>query len=159
MLVLCMFQWIWVTTANAALPISLLSEDVPSLAPMLKQVMPAVVNISTRGTRNIQSNPLLQDPFFRRFFDFPDRPRKRRTQSLGSGVIIDAGKGVVVTNTHVIDKAEKINVTLQDGRNFEAELVGADSDSDIAVVKIAAENLAESRLGDSDELQVGDFVG
>ena len=156
--VFCMLQWIWITAASAALPISLLSEDVPSLAPMLKQVMPAVVNISTRGTRNIQSNPLLQDPFFRRFFDFPDRPRKRRTQSLGSGVIIDAGKGIVVTNTHVIDRAEKINVALQDGRNFEAELVGADSDSDIAVVKIAAEDLAEIRLGDSDALQVGDFV-
>ncbi len=156
--VFCMLQWIWITTANAALPISLLSEDVPSLAPMLKQVMPAVVNISTRGTRNIQTNPLLQDPFFRRFFDFPDRPRKRRTQSLGSGVIIDAGKGIVVTNAHVIDKAEKINVALQDGRNFEAEMVGADSDSDIAVVKIAAEDLAEIRLGDSDALQVGDFV-
>jgi len=156
--VFCMLQWIWITAASAALPISLLSEDVPSLAPMLKQVMPAVVNISTRGTRNIQSNPLLQDPFFRRFFDFPDRPRKRRTQSLGSGVIIDAGKGIVVTNTHVIDRAEKINVALQDGRNLEAELVGADSDSDIAVVKIAAEDLAEIRLGDSDALQVGDFV-
>jgi serine protease Do/serine protease DegQ len=125
---------------------------------MLKRVMPAVVNISTSGTRNIATNPLLQDPFFRRFFDFPERPRERRTQSLGSGVIIDAGEGIVVTNSHVIEKAEMISVTLQDGRNFEARLIGTDPDTDIAVVKIEPEELVDVPLGDSDVLEVGDFV-
>lgn len=150
--------WVVAAPAGAALPVSSLAGEVPSLAPMLKQVMPAVVNISTRGSRSIANNPLLQDPFFRRFFDFPDRPLKRRTQSLGSGVIIDADKGVVVTNSHVIENAETITVTLQDGRNFEAEMIGADPDTDIAVMRIEPEDLADVPLGDSDVLEVGDFV-
>ena len=144
--------------AYAALPIALPGEQVPSLAPMLKRVTPAVVNIASSGTENISENPLLRDPFFRRFFELPERPRKRRTQSLGSGVIIDAKRGIVVTNAHVIDKAEEINVTLQDGRSFVAELVGADPDFDVAVLKIDPDNLAEIKLGDSDTLAVGDFA-
>lgn len=144
--------------AYAALPIALPGQEVPSLAPMLKRITPAVVNIASSGAENISENPLLRDPFFRRFFELPERPHKRRTQSLGSGVIIDAKQGIVVTNAHVIDKAEEINVTLQDGRSFIAELVGADPDFDVAVLKIDPGNLSEIKLGNSDTLEVGDFA-
>lgn len=140
-------------TASAALP-----GDVPSLAPMLEKTLPGVVNISTTGTVRIQENPLFQDPFFRRFFDLPPQQRERRRQSLGSGVIIDADQGLVVTNAHVIDRADQIKVALQDGRELEAELVGADRESDVAVVRIDADNLTEIPVGNSDELRVGDFV-
>lgn len=133
----------------------------PSLAPMLKDVNPAVVNISTFTTQRVQQNPLLNDPFFRRFFNVPQQqlqPRQRRTQSAGSGVIIDAGRGTVLTNHHVIDGADEITVSLEDGRSFTAELVGSDPDVDIAVLRIPSENLRAVRLADSDRLQVGDFV-
>ena len=136
-------------------------ESMPSLAPMLKSVNPAVVNISTYTTRNVQQNPLLNDPFFRHFFNIPEqqmRPRQRRTQSAGSGVIIDADAGTVLTNHHVVDGADEITVSLEDGRSFKAELVGSDPDVDIAVLKIDAKDLSEVDLADSDSLQVGDFV-
>jgi Do/DeqQ family serine protease len=134
--------------------------QLPSLAPMLERVTPAVVNISTRATRTVH-NPLLNDPFFRRFFNVPPGaqiPQQRQTQSAGSGVIIDAGKGTVVTNHHVIDGADEIMVSLHDGRSFKAELVGSDPEVDIAVLRIEADNLTASRLGDSDRTRVGDFV-
>lgn len=140
-------------TASAALP-----GEVPSLAPMLEKTLPGVVNISTTGTVRIQENPLFQDPFFRRFFDLPPQQQERRRQSLGSGVIINADQGLVVTNAHVIDRADQINVALQDGRELEAELVGADRESDVAVVRIDADNLTEIPVGNSDKLRVGDFV-
>ncbi len=145
--------------AAAALPPAVGGQELPTLAPMLERVTPAVVNISTTSTVRIRENPLLQDPFFRRFFDLPEpRPRSRRTQSLGSGVIVDAGAGLVVTNAHVIDKADEITVTLQDGRSLTAELIGADPESDVAVVKIPSQQLTAIALGDSDALRVGDFV-
>jgi len=98
------------SVAQAALPwADSQGEPLPSLAPMLKQVNPGVVNISTFTTRQV-SNPLLNDPFFRRFFNVPDQPARRRAQSAGSGVIIDAGKGTVVTNNHVIDGADEVQV-------------------------------------------------
>lgn len=147
---------------HALLPAALGNgEPMPSLAPMLKNVNPAVVNISTYTTRSVQQNPLLNDPFFRHFFNVPEqqmRPRQRRTQSAGSGVIIDAAAGTVLTNHHVIDGADEITVALEDGRSFKAELVGSDPDVDIAVLKIDAKNLSEVSLSDSDSLQVGDFV-
>ncbi|MDZ7842594.1 MAG: DegQ family serine endoprotease [Gammaproteobacteria bacterium] len=144
--------------ASASLPLSALQGEVPSLAPMLEETLPGVVNISTTGTVRIRENPLLRDPFFRRFFDLPPRQRERRRQSLGSGVVIDADQGLVVTNAHVIEKADEIKVTLHDGRELQAELVGTDPDSDVAVVRIDADNLTEIPTGDSDELRVGDFV-
>lgn len=146
------------STASAALPASALQGEVPSLAPMLEETLPGVVNISTTGTVRMRENPLFRDPFFRRFFDLPPQQRERKRQSLGSGVIIDADEGLVVTNAHVIEKAEQIKVTLADGRAFEAELVGTDSESDVAVVRIDADDLTEIPLGDSDALRVGDFV-
>jgi Do/DeqQ family serine protease len=144
--------------AWAALPAQVDGEPLPSLAPMLEQVMPAVVNISTVTAIAQEQHPLLRDPFFRRFFNIPGRPRERESQSLGSGVIIDAERGIVVTNHHVIDRAEAIRVTLHDGRRVEAQLVGSDPETDIAVLRITAEELTEIALTDSDALKVGDFV-
>jgi len=134
------------------------AQSVPSLAPMLQKVMPAVVNVSTRGTINVKQNPMLRDPFFRRFFNAPDQPRKRKTQSLGSGVIIDADKGYVITNHHVIDKADEITIRLSDGRKLTAKLIGSDAASDIAILQIPGKGLHALTTGDSDKLRVGDYV-
>lgn len=128
------------------------------LPEMLKKVVPGVVNISTRTRIRFEENPLFRDPFFRQFFDIPNMPLEREQQSLGSGVIVDAGKGYVITNHHVINKADKITVTLQDGQNFEATLVGSDQNTDIALIRINNGNLTELPKGNSDVLQVGDFV-
>jgi Do/DeqQ family serine protease len=131
---------------------------VPSLSPMLKQVMPAVVNISVTSKVEIQ-NPLLQDPFFRRFFDQPDQePQERDAQAVGSGVIVDAAKGYVITNNHVVDQAETIKVRLSDDREFEAKLIGKDPETDVAVVQIKADNLKALSMADSDKVEVGDYV-
>ncbi len=136
----------------------------PSLAPMLKQVNPAVVNISTFSTQEISNNPLLQDPFFRRFFDLPPQPDMRqqkpqkRQQSAGSGVIVDAAAGTVMTNYHVIRNADEVHVSLQDGRSYQAKVVGSDPDLDIAILKIDGKKLTDVKLADSSELEVGDFV-
>ena len=125
--------------ASAGLPLSLLSNDIPSLAPMLQKTIPGVVNISTKTKIRVQENPLFNDPFFRRFFDVPSMPRERESQSLGSGVIIDADKGYVMTNNHVIDKADEITVTLGDQRNLSAKVIGTDPEVDLAVIQIQAD--------------------
>lgn len=143
----------------AALPMAVNGDELPSLAPMLDDVSSAVVNISTSSTIRVEENPLMNDPFFRRFFEgMPQGPRDRRSQSLGSGVIIDSDKGYIVTNHHVVGKADRIVVHLEDGRDFEAEVVGSDSDTDVAVIQVDADNLNALNLGDSDALRVGDFV-
>ena len=142
----------------AALPGQVEGQALPSLAPMLEQVTPAVVNISTEGRSQGGQSPLMDDPFFQRFFNFPEQPQRRRTQSLGSGVVVDARQGYVITNHHVIEKAESITVTLSDGRSLEAELVGSDPDSDVAIIRIPAEGLTALRVADSEALRVGDFV-
>jgi serine protease Do/serine protease DegQ len=130
-----------------------------SLAPMLEKVLPSVVNISTRSTVQLRRHPLLDDPFFRRFFDLPDHtPRQKESQSLGSGVIIDADQGYVLTNHHVIEDADEITVTLRDQRTLTAALVGEDPEADIAVLKIPASDLTAIPMADSDRLRVGDFV-
>ena len=145
--------------APAALPgADSQGNPLPTLAPMLDKITPAVVNISTRGRVRTEDNPLLQDPFFRRFFGAPDIPRERATQSLGSGVIIDAAKGYVLTNNHVIAKAEEITVTLRDGRALTAKLVGTDPETDVAVIQIPARNITALPIADSEKLRVGDFV-
>jgi serine protease Do/serine protease DegQ len=132
---------------------------VPTLAPMVKRVSPAIVNISASGTVDVRrQNPLLDDPFFRKFFQIPDEELKRPTQSLGSGVIIDAAKGLILTNHHVVEGADKIQVTLLDNRQVTAEVIGSDEGSDVAVLKIPADHLSQIELGDSDALEVGDFV-
>jgi len=143
--------------ALAAIPAAIDGEPLPSLAPVLEQVTPSVVNIYTQTRVRIRS-PLMDDPFFRRFFNVPDTPRERVSQSLGSGVIVDAGQGYVLTNNHVISGSTEISVTLADGRSFEAEVIGTDPDSDLAMVRIPAENLQALSLADSNQLRVGDFV-
>ncbi|MCC6202448.1 MAG: DegQ family serine endoprotease [Gammaproteobacteria bacterium] len=148
----------YASSAIAALPAAVNGEPLPSLAPMVERVTPAVVNIATRGTVTVRTNPLLNDPFFRRFFDIPDQALRRPTQSLGSGVIVDAKRGLVLTNNHVIANADLIRVKLRDGRDFEAKLVGTDPDTDIAVIEIPADNLTEVPRADSEKLRVGDFV-
>lgn len=154
----CFGVFLTAQSAGAALPASVESQPLPTLAPMLQRVTPAVVNIATIGRVRIEQNPLLNDPFFRRFFNIPNQPLERQTQSLGSGVVIDAARGYVLTNNHVIDKAEHIRVMLSDGRRFDAELIGADPESDVAVIRIPAEKLTALPLADSDALNVGDFV-
>lgn len=131
---------------------------VPSLAPMLERITPAVVNISTQGHVQLQTNPLFNDPFFRRFFNVPNQPQERKTQSLGSGVIVDARRGLVVTNNHVIANADQIMVRLNDEREFEATLVGADPETDVAVVQIKGTDLIALPIANSDHLRVGDYV-
>ena len=135
----------------------------PSLAPIVKRVSAAVVNIATRGTikeKPGQRNPLLDDPFFRRFFDVPpdSRPRERQFQSAGSGVIVDAKNGYIITNHHVVENASEITVTLLDNRSFSAKVIGSDEGADIAVLQAKQPNLVAMALGDSSKLEVGDYV-
>ncbi len=147
--------------AGAQLPERVGSTPMPSLAPIVKKASPAVVNIATRGTLRAQRprNPLLEDPFFRRFFDAPNMPpRERPFQSAGSGVIVDAKNGYIITNAHVIENADEITVTLLDDRQIKAEVVGRDKPSDVAVLKVKANNLTEMPLADSSKAEVGDFV-
>ena len=148
----------FVVSANGALPQEIDGEELPSLAPMLENVTPAVVNIATEGRVKQRQSPLFSDPFFRHFFKIPDQPIERKTSSLGSGVIVDSKRGLVLTNNHVIANAVQITVTLRDGRQVEAEIVGADPETDIAVLKMNAENLTALTTTDSDDLRVGDFV-
>lgn len=150
--------------AAASLPV-VAQAGVPSLAPMLKQVMPAVVNISVTSKAEARpQNPLLQDPFLRRFFGAPEQdprgqqPQEREAQSIGSGVIVDAAKGYIITNNHVVEQADTIKVRLNDNREFDAKLIGKDPETDIAVLQIKADNIIGVPLSDSSKAEVGDFV-
>src|ERR1700680_332781 len=151
-------------TGFAALPATPVADTpVPSLAPMVKRTSPSVVNIATRGTikeKPGQRNPLMDDPFFRRFFDTPpdSKPRERQFQSAGSGVIVDAKNGYIITNHHVVENASEITITLLDNRSFTAKVVGSDEGADIAVLQAKQPNLVAMPLGDSAHLEVGDFV-
>jgi len=147
----------WSAIAFAQIPAQVGQTPVPSLAPMLKRVTPAIVNIATKGTVQ-QENPLLNDPFFRRFFDVPNVPRERSFQSAGSGVIVDAKNGYIITNAHVIENADEITVTLLDNRSLKAKVIGKDTGSDVAVLQVKSTNLAEIPIADSDRAEVGDFV-
>jgi len=138
----------------AALPLAVDGQPLPSLAPMLEKVTPAVVNIATLSR---EASPMMRDPFFRRFFEGPDPPQ-RRERSAGSGVIVDAARGLVITNHHVVRDAQEIVVLLKDRRVYKAEFVGSDPGTDIAVLRIPAEKLTAIRIGDSDAVNVGDFA-
>ena len=141
--------------ANAQLPAVATRDGLPTLAPVIEKVAPAVVNIAVLVRSPEEQNPLLRDPFFRRFFGLqPAEPQL----SAGSGVIVDARNGYVITNHHVVRDASEVAVTLRDNRRFPATLVGLDAGTDIALLKIPAEKLAEAKFGDSDALAVGDFV-
>jgi len=148
-------------TAPAAVPATVGGARVPSLAPMIRRVSPAVVNIATHGVMpGSGHDPLRADPFYNRFFHgLPGQgPDEEPFAAAGSGVIVDAKRGYILTNAHVVDHASGITVTLEDGRSLKASLVGADPPSDIAVVKVVARGLKQIRLGDSARLAVGDFV-
>jgi Do/DeqQ family serine protease len=148
--------------AQAEATAELLAAGVNTLAPLVEKVTPGVVNVSVKSkVAERARSPLFEDEFFRRFFEMPDgqsKPREREAQSVGSGVIVDAEKGYVLTNNHVIEDADEIVVKLKDGRELTAELIGADEGTDIAVLKIEPKNLTEVVLGDSDSARVGDFV-
>jgi Do/DeqQ family serine protease len=128
-----------------------------SLAPIVSRVTPGVVGISVRG-RIRDDNPLLQDPVFRRFFNMQREPIERETQATGSGVIVDAAQGYVLTNSHVVENATSIEITTKDNRRLKAKLIGRDPETDISVLQIPSGNLTAVPMGDSDRLQVGDFV-
>ena len=147
----------WSALAQAQIPSQAGETPLPSLAPMLKRATPAVVNVQTRGTVQEQ-NPLFNDPFFRRFFDVPNQPREREFQAAGSGVVVDAKNGYIVTNAHVIENAKEITVQFLDSHTLKATVVGRDEGSDIAVLKVQATDLTELPIADSGELEVGDFV-
>jgi Do/DeqQ family serine protease len=147
--------------APTAAPSPIDAAPMPSLAPMVKRVSPSVVNIATRGTVKDRGgrNPLLDDPFFRRFFgDTPPDAKPRQFQSAGSGVIVDAKNGYIITNHHVVENASEITITLLDDRTFSAKVIGSDEGADIAVLQAKQPNLVAMALGDSAKLEVGDYV-
>ena len=139
------------------------SKGYPSLAPLLRSITPAVVNISVDSETRLEQHPFLRDPAFRRFLErfdlsLPESMQRQRTQSVGSGVIIDAARGYVLTNAHVIRDATAITVTLKDRRSFRATLIGSDASADTAVLRIRPVKAPALRFGDSSALEVGDFV-
>ena len=146
------------TAALAGAPIPEIGgAPMQSVAPVVSRVTPGVVGISVRG-RVREDNPLLQDPAIRRFFNLRQQPIERETEATGSGVIVDAVQGYVLTNAHVVENASDIEVTTKDNRRLRGRLIGRDLDTDIAVLQIPAGGLTAVPLGDSDRLQVGDFV-
>ncbi len=147
--------------ASTTLPAQADGQPLPSLAPVIERVAPAVVNIGVRGTVQAPRNPFFDDPFFRRFFGTPPggAPREREFRSAGSGVIVDARGGYIVTNAHVVENASEITVTLVDDRELKAEVVGTDKGSDVAVIKVTDAALpTDISLADSSALRVGDYV-
>lgn len=157
--VLALASALTVAPVSAGIPFFGDKDETPTLAPMLEEVTPAVVNISVKGKREVRQR--IPDMF--RFFFGPNGPREqvqeRPFQGLGSGVIIDADEGYVVTNNHVIDGASEILVTLKDGRQFDATVIGTDDRSDVALLKIKdGKNLTAIEIGNSSKLRVGDFV-
>ena len=140
--------------AVAALPTAVDGQALPSLAPMLQRVTPSVVSVHSKQRVRVNT-PFGNDPLFRRMFGIPE---ERIAESLGSGVIVDAAQGYVLTNHHVIEGADDVSVTLSDGRTVEAEFIGSDPDTDVALMRIPAENLRAIPLASGGTLQVGDFV-
>ena len=140
--------------AAGALPTGVNGMPMPSLAPMLKRVLPAVVSVTSKQRVRVNT-PFGDDPVFRRMFGIPE---ERIAQSLGSGVIVDAARGLVLTNNHVIEDADEVSVNLADGRTLKAEFVGSDPDTDVALMRIPAENLTAIPVANSNLLQIGDFV-
>ena len=128
-----------------------------SLAPLVAKTAPAVVNIATLQQSPAQQNPLLQDPFFRRYFGIPDAALQP-AMAAGSGVIVDGARGFVITNFHVVQNAQAVEVGLKDGRKLPADPVVLSPELDLAILRIEARNLPSLSLGDSSKLQVGDYV-
>jgi serine protease Do/serine protease DegQ len=139
-------------------PASVDGQTMPSLAPMLEKSTPAVVSIAVKGTHEIKQNVPDILRFFGKRNQSPNQAQQRPFRGLGSGVIIDAKEGYIITNNHVVEKADEIIITLKDGRQIEAKKLGSDADSDIALLQIDADDLTEIVIADSDELRVGDFA-
>jgi len=156
---ICTIIFMLISTASFSNQSNLFSAGVPSLAPMLENVTPAVVNIYTISEAE-ETTQQIDDPFLRKFFNIPgqQKSKKKNRAGLGSGVIINSKKGYIITNNHVIARAKDIKVKLQDGREFKATLVGSDPASDVAVIKISPDKLHAIKFSDSDKLRVGDFV-
>lgn len=149
----------FIGSASAAMPQTVKGEPVASLAPLVEEVSPAVVNI--RVSQVITGRNSFSDDAFRRFFGLPDgrgRGGSQEVASAGSGVIVDAERGYILTNHHVVGDADAIQISLIDGSVHDAEIVGSDPATDIAVIKVDAENLVEMPIGDSTNARVGDFV-
>lgn len=146
-----------ISYSHAAIPKNEEGALVTSLAPLVKTVAPAVVNIKVSQT--VKSRSPYDDEMFRRFFGAPNTPNNsREVQSAGSGVIVDAKNGYILTNHHVVSGADKIQISLIDENTLDAEIIGSDPATDIAVLKVEAENLTDIEIGDSDQVEVGDFV-
>ena len=144
-------------TAFAALPTEADGQPMPSLAPLVERVSPAVVNIRVSQTVNTGSS--FGDDLFRRFYGLPQVPRgSREVASAGSGVIVDSERGYILTNHHVVEGADKIQISLIDGDVLDAEVIGSDAATDIALIKVEADSLIEMPIGDSDVVRAGDFV-
>jgi serine protease Do/serine protease DegQ len=139
-------------------PTNIEGQAMPSLAPMLEKSTPAVVSIAVKGTHEVKQNVPNIFRFFGNPNQNPNQAQQRPFRGLGSGVIINAKEGYIVTNNHVIEKADEILITLKDGRQIEAKKIGSDADSDIALLQIDADNLTEIKIADSDKLRVGDFA-
>ncbi|MCI0518527.1 MAG: DegQ family serine endoprotease [Woeseiaceae bacterium] len=140
-----------------ALPDSVDGQPLPSLAPLVRRVAPAVVNIRVSQTLN-QRSPY-GDEMFRRFFGLPDMPGgSQEIASAGSGVIVDGENGYILTNHHVVENANEIQISLLNGQTLDAEIVGSDAATDIALIKVDPKGLVDLPIGDSDEVEVGDFV-
>ena len=152
--------WLLATLfAAAAASAQPATRELPSLAPMIEKISPAIVSISVSGSVTEAGNPLANDEFFRKFFDFQEpQQRKHEVEAAGSGVIVDAAKGYILTNHHVVENADKITVTLLDNRSLSAKIIGSDKGSDLAVLKVEANGLTSMPLGDSSRLRVGDYV-
>ncbi len=148
------------TPAEAKMPFLDNQRGVLTVAPIIEKAAPAVVNISVRSTRPSRENPLFADPFFRRFFGVPDElpEPEREALSAGSGVIVDAKKGYILTNHHVIKDGDQITVRLHDKRQYTAKLIGSDPRTDIALLQIKAKGLSDLPFGKIKDLKVGDFV-
>ena len=146
-----------ISYSHAAIPKNEEGTLITSLAPLVKTVAPAVVNI--RVSQTVKSRSPYDDEMFRRFFGAPNTPNNsREVQSAGSGVIVDAKNGYILTNHHVVSGADKIQISLIDENTLDAEIIGSDPATDIAVLKVEAENLTDINIGDSDQVEVGDFV-
>jgi Do/DeqQ family serine protease len=133
------------------------ARGLPTLAPVLRRVMPAVVSITVQARAPAEDNPLYKDPFFRRYFG-DQLPADRQVLAAGSGVVIDAARGLVLTNAHVVRNAQRIGVALSDGRRIEGKLTGTDPPTDLALLSITAQGLVGLALQDSDKLEIGDYV-
>jgi Do/DeqQ family serine protease len=145
---------------NAAAQSAIPTRDgMPTLAPLVEKVVPGVVNIAVKSKVEVSAdNPLFNDPMFKRFFGGPNAPKMPERSAVGSGIIVDAKKGYILTNHHVIEDATDIAVTLSDRRVFTAKVIGSDDQTDIAVLQIESKNLTAIPMGDSDEIRVGDYV-